>query len=102
MHREFGREGSSAIGGHSLGKEARITEAYTGAADRPLQALVRRHTLATRELGGGLRIVAFVPYAFVEQDLLGERVAAYGDTMPRLAYVAHRLIERLAPCCSPL
>jgi hypothetical protein len=51
--REFGLEGSSAIGGHSL--------------------------------GDGLRIVAFVPDALVDEDLLGERVAAYGDTMPRLA-----------------
>lgn len=42
--REFGLEGSAAIGGHSLDKEARITEGYTGAAQRELACVIARKT----------------------------------------------------------
>ncbi len=44
VRREFGLEASAAIGGHSLGKEARITEGYTGAAQRELACTIARKT----------------------------------------------------------
>lgn len=44
VRREFGLEGSAAIGGHSLGKEARITEGYTGTAQRELACMIALKT----------------------------------------------------------